>query len=313
MSCPLFLTSGEKEALGAFVKTPFRNYNKSKEKLDSHETKEYHKTSLDRAACARAQLANIERRIDMQINTIAMRNAPANRAILPYIVDAVLLCTKQQIALRGYLGDQVQFAEPPALNEGYCITILHLLAESNPVLKEHLISGPQNAWYTSKTVQNEVIGVIADAIHEYFRKCLEKNPHFSLIAHEMTSQGREVLSVCFPLLDLIADPSNPIKRKVLIDMCNLTRTTGSAIATVIRNSLKKHAIDIRNCRGQAYDTTASMSSDKKRVQAELAKDAPDAEYQGCCLHSINLVIYHACKINSIQNMMDSCHGLFRFF
>ena len=259
MSCPLFLISGEKEALG----TPFRNYNKSKEKLDSHETKEYHKTSLDRAACARAQLANIERRIDMQINTIAMRNAQAKRAILPYIVDAVLLCTKQQIALRGYLGDQVQFAEPPALNEGYCIAILHLLAESNPVLKEHLISGPQNARYTSKTVQNEVIGVIADTIREYFRKCLEKNPHFSLIAHEMTSQGSQ----------------------------------GS----------------IRNCRGQAYDTTASMSSDKKRVQAELAKDAPDAEYQGCCLHSINLVICHACKINSIQNMMDSCHELFRFF
>ena len=56
-----------------------------------------------------------------------------------------------------------------------------------------------------------------------------------------------------------------------------------------------------------------MSSDKKGVQAELAKDPPNAEYQGCCLHSINLVICHACKINSIQNMMDSCHELFSFF
>ena len=64
VSCLLFLTDREKESLGAFVKTPFRNYNKSKEKLDSHETTEYHKGSLDRAACARAQLANVERRID---------------------------------------------------------------------------------------------------------------------------------------------------------------------------------------------------------------------------------------------------------
>ncbi|PFX20337.1 hypothetical protein AWC38_SpisGene15207 [Stylophora pistillata] len=95
----------------------------------------------------------------------------------------------------------------------------------------------------------------------------------------MTSQGREVLSMCHRLLDLIADPSNPIKREVLKDMCDLTRTNGSAIATAIRNSLQKHAIDIRNCRGQAYDTTASKSSDKKGVQAELAKNAPDAEYQ----------------------------------
>lgn len=95
-----------------------------------------------------------------------------------------------------------------------------------------------------------MIGVIADTIREYFRKYLEKNPQFSLIADETTSQGREVLSVCLRLLDLIADPSNPIKREVLIDMCDLTRTIGSAIATAIRNSLQKHAIDIRNCRGQ---------------------------------------------------------------
>ena len=53
-------------------------------------------------------------------------------------------------------------------------------------------------------------------------------------------------------------------------MCDLTRTTGSAIATAIRNSLQKHAIDIRNCRGQAYDTTASMISDKKGFQVEPA-------------------------------------------
>lgn len=68
MPCPLFLTDGEKDALGVFVKTSFRNNNKSNENLDSHQTNEYHKRSLDHAACARAQLANIERQIDTQIN-----------------------------------------------------------------------------------------------------------------------------------------------------------------------------------------------------------------------------------------------------
>ena len=71
--CRAFLTDGEKDTLMAFVKTPFRNYNKSKEKLDSHETNEYHKRSLDRAACARAQLVNIERRIHTHINTTAQK------------------------------------------------------------------------------------------------------------------------------------------------------------------------------------------------------------------------------------------------
>ena len=69
------------------------------------------------------------------------------------------------------------------------------------------------------------------------------------------------------------------------------------------NELK---INLADCRGP-------MSSDKKGVQAHIQKIAPDAEYQSCCLHSLNLVICHACKIVSIRNMMDSCKELFAFF
>ena len=64
-----------------------------------------------------------------------MRNAQAHRAILPYIADTALLCTNQQIALRGHPANQVQFSEPPASKEGNFIVILRLLAESKPVLK----------------------------------------------------------------------------------------------------------------------------------------------------------------------------------
>lgn len=109
-----------------------------------------------------------------------------------------------------------------------------------------------------------MIRIIADTIRKYFRKCLEKNPHFALIADETSSQGRDVLSVLS--------------------------------STAIQNSSQKHAIDITNCRN-----------------TEIARCAPDAKYQGCCLHSINLVICHVCKIKSTQNMMDSFHELFSFF
>ena len=52
---------------------------------------------------------------------------------------------------------------------------------------------------------------------------------------------------------------------------------------------------------------------QKDSKLTFLKSAPNTDYQGCCLHSLNLVIYHACKISSIQNMMDSCHELFSFF
>ena len=42
--CLPFLTAKEKDAgLGAFVKSAFKNYRKSKEKLDFHGSADYHK------------------------------------------------------------------------------------------------------------------------------------------------------------------------------------------------------------------------------------------------------------------------------
>ena len=57
---------------------------------------------VERAVCIRAQLTNIENRIDTQVNAIALQNVQKNRTIFPFIVDAVLLCVKQQLALRGH-------------------------------------------------------------------------------------------------------------------------------------------------------------------------------------------------------------------
>ena len=105
-------------------------------------------------------------------------------------------------------------------------------------MKEHLINGPRNAQYTTKTVQNEILNKVANIVRDDFRRCLEITPHFALMADETTSQRKEVLSVCLRFLNL-RDPSEPTKRQVLLDICPLQRTTGKAIATAIQDSLLK--------------------------------------------------------------------------
>ena len=90
---------------------------------------------------------------------------------------------------------------------------------------------------------------------EYFQKCLERNPHLALIVDEKASQGcEEVLSGYLCLFNFIADPSKPIKHRVLINMCNLPRMTGSAIAIAIRNSLQNI---------EAYNTITTKRLEKQ--------------------------------------------------
>lgn len=122
------------------------------------------------------------------------------------------------------------------------------------------------------------------------------------MADEVTSYGKEILAVCLRFLEI--DHSDfqvkPKKHKAQLDFSFLTRITGKSIAEGILNVLESHDIDVQNCRGQAYDTTAFMSSSKSGVQAHIKESAPDADYQECCLHSLNLVICNSTKIVYVQ-------------
>ena len=96
------------------------------------------------------------------------RNFRFNSEVLPSIVEAVLLCAKQRIALQAHQQDEINFAGPASRNEGNFIVIVRLLAKHNATLNEHLISGPRNAKYTSKTIQNEILEIAADQIREVY-------------------------------------------------------------------------------------------------------------------------------------------------
>ena len=119
-----------------------------------------------------------------------------------------------------------------------------------------------------------------------------------MIADEVTSHSKEILSVCLSFLeiDYAKFHIKPKKHEVLLDVHFLQRITGKSIAEGILQVLQKHEIDIKNYRREAYDTTASMNSSTSGVQAHITENAPDAEFQGYCLHSLNLIICHCSKI-----------------
>ena len=94
-----------------------------------------------------------------------------------------------------------------------------MLAKSNADLKEHLISGPKNAKCVSKTIQNKILDIAADNKREYYRKCLRKSSHFSIIADEVTSHGKGILAVWLRFLDIHLEDfqTKPQKREAVLD------------------------------------------------------------------------------------------------
>jgi len=111
LPCILFLTDDEKANLGAFVCTPFKNYNKSKELMEKHAKHAYHTRAVNSAFEFTRRWVNPESRIESHIIDKNSRNFKSNSEVLPTIVEAVLLCAKQRIALQGHHQDKIDFTE----------------------------------------------------------------------------------------------------------------------------------------------------------------------------------------------------------
>ena len=60
-------------------------------------------------------------------------------------------------------------------------------------------------------------------------------------------------------------------------------------------------IPVEDCRGQGYSGAASMSCQRVVVQANILAKAPKAAYVDCTRHCLNVVVSHACSLQSIRN------------
>lgn len=67
----------------------------------------------------------------------------------------------------------------------------------DPILANHCTHGPKNAHYTSKTIQNELVGVIDVKICINILKEVRSAKYYSIIAGEVTMQPTRKVSSGF--------------------------------------------------------------------------------------------------------------------
>lgn len=148
-----------------FVKTAFTNLSKACGKegsLQSHEHSVAHRDAMMQASIFRSALENPTKTIPAVVSKANQALFERNLHILNSIVETVLLCARQTIALRGHRDD----LSGDSANKGNFLAILTLLARHDPLLKRHLEEAPRNATLTSKGTQNEVISITKDLIKE---------------------------------------------------------------------------------------------------------------------------------------------------
>jgi len=66
---------------------------------------------------------------------------------------------------------------------------------------------------------------------------------------------------------------------------------------LIVDKIRTDGLNIRNCRGQAYDNAAVMASVHTGVQARFKEINPNALFVACTNHSLNLAGIHVASVS----------------
>ena len=234
---------------------------------------------------------DIYSQLSTQINDTVERN----RHILKSIIDVVVLCGQQNIALRGHTEQNSNF-----------LALLNFHAKTDPVLATHLASAEKRAKYTSPTIQNELIELCANQIRSSLVNDCNASPFYAFLPDEATDCATmEEISICVRFVHTREDNKKVQVREEFLGFVQAESTTGQALAERFLETQQGYGLDIDRMRAQGYDGTANMTGIHKGVQAIIRHRVPDAVYVHCKAHSLNLAIGHSCKEPLVRNMLGT--------
>ncbi|XP_030749711.1 zinc finger MYM-type protein 1-like [Sitophilus oryzae] len=313
--CAIFASEfngkGSHQKLFSLVVKPFNNWKDAIETFVHHSNTDYHKKSTVFADNFVATFNRSAPDIVMQLDSSRAKQIADNRKKLKPIIETIILCGRQELALRGTndSGPLTLNSIEPVYNDGNFRALLRMrLSCGDKDLIEHIEGQSLNAMYISPIIQNNIIQICGKMIQEQIVSRINKSKYFSILMDETTDISRiEQLSLCVRYIDSNEQNGNPvyIMREDFLQFVQVHSTTGNDLATVMLECLEELKIDCTYLVGQGYDGAAAMSGSFKGVQAIIREKHPAALYVHCSAHSLNLALAHCCNVQSVRNCIGT--------
>ena len=299
---------------GVLVSRPLTSFKKALELLRKHATTEHHKTALVRADEFKRTITNPEINIAQRLNRAMADRISMNRQKLSSIMKTVELCGRQNIPLRGHR-DSALDRERDVMgieNHGNFVALLNFRIDAgDAVLRDHLSTAARNATYTSNTIQNQIIQVLADQVRCHVINKVKEAKWFTVVADEVTDvANREQLSIVIRYVD----SDTLLVREDLVGFfeCD-TGITGRSLADKIMSTLERFGLDLQYLRGQAYDGAGNMAGSVNGTAALITAKYPLALYLHCTSHCLNLAVVKSLGVTSVRNMLGVVGRVYQFF
>ena len=163
------------QALGALCTKKFDKWKNALEKFKEHKLSQYHRNSLMFAEGLKNVMECRQESVYSQLNVAAKQNAIDNRKRLIPIIEPIILCGRQGLALRGHADAGPFNIKEPVANEGNFRALVRFRIKDNKELQDLFLNTPKNAQYLSPRIQNEIIATCNDLILSNLVKDIAQN------------------------------------------------------------------------------------------------------------------------------------------
>jgi len=230
------------------------------------------------------------------------------RDVLHRIINVIITLASCNLPLRGHDSESGNF-----------MSILRLLSNYDPILKELLLKPKGEINYLSPTIQNEIINLLGTAVRENIVLEIKRAPFLTIILDTTQDLSKmDQLSVVFRYIST-TENNNRVPKEIKIcesflGFTSVTDCSAEGLKTKILKTIKEYGIDLSKCRGQGYDGANVMSGVYGGLQALIKEHAPNADYVHCAAHALNLILNDAAKrVPEVSIFFDNLEKIYTFF
>lgn len=275
VSTVFFLEEKVFTMLDHLYKSPLRNWQVALKRCHNHANKsQLHHTATIRASQFRSFMEQKQIPIDQQLSQAMSEQVKKNRDKLIPIIEAIILCERQNIPLRGHRDDSKHWNDD-SVNAGNLQEIKKYLVRcgQNKAMEEHFKTAPKNTTYRSKTTQNEIISICGEIITEKIVGEVKKAKFFSILPDE----AADISNIeQMPVIVRFVDNNSVIREEFLAFVPCELGLSGEAIATTLVDTMNKAGLDMGLCRGQGYDGAGNMAGRCSEATVRIQRQYPKA-------------------------------------
>ena len=209
------------QVVGQFVTKPFKSWANQSQKMTNHGSLFYHLMACTKMHEFLATYEEPSKAINTQLGSQAQKQHEENRLVIESLFKVTMLLGKQGLAFRGHRDDKIVLLEHSVVESENHIELVYFRAETDTVLAKHLNNAPKNAKYTSKTIQNQMIYMVANKIRSEIINYILSAQFYSIIADELSDiSNKEQVSLPF---QYVLDGT---VKEVFADFVEVERITG---------------------------------------------------------------------------------------